>query len=241
MHNNNIPDGYYIYHYDILYSTNEEAIILAERGAHDGTVIISDEQIAGTGKYGRKWHSPKGNFYCSIVITQNIELAPLQFITSIAIEKTLNQVLNQKICPDISYKWPNDILVNKKKISGTLIHKKTPSTGWSIVGIGINMYNSPSYATSIIDHNPNYRLSNLQFLKLFLKHFHALRQNFLKNGFQNIRKLWLKKAYLLDLPIQIKTYDQKIYSGIFSTIDKEGNIIIKNDSETLKIGYGEIF
>ncbi|KJV68641.1 hypothetical protein [Candidatus Neoehrlichia procyonis] len=53
--------------------------------------------------------------------------------------------------------------------------------------------------------------------------------------------MWLKKAYLLDLPIQIKTYDQKIYSGIFSIIDKEGNIIIKNDSETLKIGYGEIF
>ncbi|QXK92107.1 biotin--[acetyl-CoA-carboxylase] ligase [Neoehrlichia mikurensis] len=240
MHINNISHEYCVYHYDIIYNTNEEAINLAERGAHDGTVIISDEQIAGVGKYGRKWHSPKGNLYCSIIITSQIEFAQLQFITSVAVGKTLNQIFNQKIGSFISYKWPNDVLVDGKKISGILIQKKSPSA-WLVIGIGINMYNSPFYATSIVNHVSNFKLSNLQLLQIFLKYFHGLRQDFLKNGFQIIRKLWLEKAHLLNSPIKIMTYDQRVYSGLFLGIDNEGSAIIKRDCKMLKIRYGEIY
>ncbi|WDM85615.1 biotin--[acetyl-CoA-carboxylase] ligase [Ehrlichia sp. JZT12] len=241
----NLPEGYFLEHHKTLYSTNYEAIKLAERGAEDGTIIISDEQTKGRGRYDRIWYSPKGNLYFSIIITKFTEAFPFPFISALSVGKTLEQILedNNNIIAKIQYKWPNDILVNSKKISGILLESRicnnTPQK-WIIIGIGVNMYKAPEYATTIQEHKLDFTLSNLELLEKIIFNFDNFRTNYINNGFTNIRNSWLKKALHLNCQITIKNQNHT-YAGKFLTIDMNGNMIMKQHDKTTNIASGEIF
>ncbi|MGN7619063.1 MAG: biotin--[acetyl-CoA-carboxylase] ligase [Ehrlichia sp.] len=240
-----LPAGYSLEHHKILYSTNYEAIKLAECGAKDGIIITSDEQIKGRGRYGRTWYSPKGNLYFSIIITKFVEVFPFPFIAALSVGKTLEQILenDNRITARVQYKWPNDILVNGKKISGILLESRicnnTPQK-WIIAGIGINMYKAPEYATTIQENKSDFTLSNLELLEKVMYHFDNFRTDYFNNGFANIRNLWLEKTSHLNSKITIKNHDH-IYTGKFLTIDMNGNMIIKQHNKTIRIASsGEI-
>ncbi|AHC39063.1 biotin--[acetyl-CoA-carboxylase] ligase [Ehrlichia muris] len=243
--NINLPNGYTLEHHKILYSTNYEAIKLAECGAEDGTIIISDEQIKGRGRYERIWHSPKGNLYFSVIITRFVEVFPLSFIAALSVGKTLEEILknNDNIISKVQYKWPNDILVNNKKISGILLESRTSNNTlqkWIVVGIGINMYKAPAYATTINQHSHNFTLSNLELLEKVINNFNNFREHYIHYGFTNIRDLWLKQTCHLNSHITVKSHNHT-YTGQFITIDIKGNMIMKQDDKTICITSGEIF
>ncbi|AHX07164.1 biotin--[acetyl-CoA-carboxylase] ligase [Ehrlichia chaffeensis] len=245
LSNINLPNGYTLEHHKILYSTNYEAIKLAECGAEDGTIIISDKQIKGRGRYERTWHSPIGNLYFSIIITKFKETFPLPFIAALSVGKTLEEILinNNNTTSKVEYKWPNDILVNSKKISGILLESKTLNNTlqkWIVVGIGINMYKAPTYATTIKEHNQNFALSNLELLEKVINNFYNFRKHYIDHGFADIRNLWLKQTCHLNREITVKSY-KHTYTGQFITIDTQGNMLMKQDDKTICITSGEIF
>ncbi|AAZ68289.1 biotin--[acetyl-CoA-carboxylase] ligase [Ehrlichia canis] len=241
--NINLPNGYSLEHHKILYSTNYEAIKLAECGAKDGTIIISDEQIKGRGRYERIWHSPKGNLYFSIIITKFVEIFPIPFIAALSVGKTLEEILENKEISKVQYKWPNDVLINSKKISGILLESKTLNNApqkWIVVGIGINMYKAPEYATTIKQHNINFTLSNLELLEKVINHFNNLRKYYINYGFTKIKDLWLKQTCHLNSKITVKSHNNT-YTGKFVTIDMKGNMIMQQEDKTTCITSGEIF
>ncbi|MER3422168.1 MAG: biotin--[acetyl-CoA-carboxylase] ligase, partial [Nitrospiraceae bacterium] len=130
-------------------STNTIAVALAQGGAPDGTVVIAESQTAGRGRLGRQWHSPPGkNLYCSIIlravptpdrVAQWLSWVPL--ISAMATARAI-QVRNA-LRPSV--KWPNDILIGRRKVAGLLCE----SGGWGtplafvVVGIGINVNSHP--------------------------------------------------------------------------------------------------
>ncbi|ABD45302.1 biotin--[acetyl-CoA-carboxylase] ligase [Ehrlichia chaffeensis str. Liberty] len=245
LSNINLPNGYTLEHHKILYSTNYEAIKLAECGAEDGTIIISDKQIKGRGRYERTWYSPTGNLYFSIIITKFKETFPLPFIAALSVGKTLEEILinNNNTTSKVEYKWPNDILVNSKKISGILLESKTLNNTlqkWIVVGIGINMYKAPTYATTIKEHNQNFTLSNLELLEKVINNFYNFRKHYIYHGFADIRNLWLKQTCHLNREITVKSY-KHTYTGQFITIDTQGNMLMKQNDKTICITSGEIF
>jgi len=122
-------------------STNQEAMLLAQQGAPDGTVVVADQQTAGKGRLGRSWHSPPGaNIYCSVVLRtlpriEKLPLIPLQ--TAVAVALALQDVAGLPA----RLKWPNDVLLNGRKAGGVLCESAGIGQPGAVViiGIGINV------------------------------------------------------------------------------------------------------
>jgi len=123
-----------------LASTNSEAARLALEGAEEGLCIVADEQTAGRGRLQRQWVSPRGaGLYLSILLRPQIAITQWPLITlmaAVAVADTI--LLTCDVEADI--KWPNDVLVNGRKVCGILAETSETPTGRAIVlGIGINL------------------------------------------------------------------------------------------------------
>ena len=109
-----------IIRYRRIASTNTKAKILAEKGAADWTVVTSEVQTEGRGRSGRKWESPKGGLWFSLIIrpTMTVDRIPLlQFWIANTLRKGIEEVYRVKSEP----KWPNDLVVDRQKLAGILI------------------------------------------------------------------------------------------------------------------------
>lgn len=131
--------GHRIMHYDSIESTNTKAKELASNGLEEGVVIISEEQIGGRGRLGRSWTSPKGKgIWMSVILRPDIsptEAAKMTQIAAAAVCKSIRQMGIESYI-----KWPNDIIVNNKKVCGILteISAELNRVNYLVIGIGIN-------------------------------------------------------------------------------------------------------
>ena len=116
-------------HYRLTDSTNARARELARAGAPHGTVVTADEQSAGRGRQGRTWSAATGRaLLCSVVIRDPPALLPLAAGVAVA----------EVVGPAARLKWPNDVLVDGRKVAGILVEGR-PQEGWAVVGIGLNV------------------------------------------------------------------------------------------------------
>lgn len=116
-------------HYRLIGSTNARARELAAAGAPDGTVVTADEQSEGRGRQGRTWSAPAGRaLLCSVVVRDPPALLPLAAGVAVA----------SVVGPEALIKWPNDVLVDGRKVAGILAEGR-PQEGWAVVGIGLNV------------------------------------------------------------------------------------------------------
>lgn len=129
--------GKKILRYQTIDSTNQEARRLIAKGSgEEGTVLVAATQTKGEGKLGSVWHSPVGNLYFSCIIKPHKnpqQLAPFTFLAALAVYR----VLTGYCLKGLIIKWPNDVLVNGKKICGILTERL--ASGQLIVGIGLNV------------------------------------------------------------------------------------------------------
>lgn len=116
-------------HLRLVASTNELARDLAGRGAPHGTLITATEQSAGRGRQGRAWTGPPGRtILCSVVVRDPPRLLPLA--AGVAVAEVAGR--------DAMLKWPNDVLINGRKVAGILVEGR-PQEGWAVVGMGVNV------------------------------------------------------------------------------------------------------
>ncbi|WP_214241864.1 biotin--[acetyl-CoA-carboxylase] ligase [Wolbachia pipientis] len=140
---------------------------------------------------------------------------------------------------NLQYKWPNDVLIDGKKISGILLERKSNSN-WLIIGIGININHAPLPGTTCIS-NYGESVSNIDLLKELIINFNKLRKQWLFDGFYAIREMWLKKAFKMNEQISVKLSD-KLYEGIFADIDKSGKLVLQQkDGSLIYFDAGELF
>ena len=132
------------FNFKTINSTNDLAIKMIKRSNNKSGIIIADKQKKGRGQYGKQWISFKGNLFVSIFFTVdsiNLTLKKMTKINCLLIKKLLSKYYKGKI----EIKKPNDLLINKKKISGILQETLTKSNeNYIIVGIGINLIKSPT-------------------------------------------------------------------------------------------------
>jgi BirA family biotin operon repressor/biotin-[acetyl-CoA-carboxylase] ligase len=123
-------------------STNRQLGLRATAGAKEGTVVVSDRQGAGRGRMGRTWHSIGGvNLYCSVLLRPKADISTLSTLplaAGCAVVRTLAEVAPKM---PVQMKWPNDLLVNGRKIGGILCEAESEADGVRhvVVGIGINV------------------------------------------------------------------------------------------------------
>ncbi len=116
-------------HHRVTGSTNADARLLAIAGAPHGTLVSAGEQRDGRGRQGRQWHAPAGSaVLCSFVLRDPPALLSL----------TAGVAVADAIGPAAMLKWPNDVLVEERKVSGILVEAR-PREGWAVLGIGVNV------------------------------------------------------------------------------------------------------
>ena len=142
--------GRNLLYYSVVSSTMDVARNAAIGGASEGTTVIAEEQTAGRGRLGRSWINPPGVIAISIILRPALsQLLRLTMVASLATSRCIEQVtgLNTAI------KWPNDVLINGKKVSGILTETtiREESVDWAIIGIGINVNFNPRAFPEIAD------------------------------------------------------------------------------------------
>ncbi len=126
--------------YEVV-STNTLALQLAEKGASEGTVVVSECQKQGRGRMGRTWQSqPEIGIYLSLILRPNfvpMKAPSITFMSAIAVVEALERTLGIQA----SIKWPNDVLIRRRKTSGILMESSTEGTriAFAVLGIGINL------------------------------------------------------------------------------------------------------
>jgi len=243
-------NDYHLLSYDVLDSTSAEAKRLAGGGASHGAVIWAKRQTAGRGRMGREWVSAEGNLYTTILLSPNAplaECAQLSFVAALAVAETL-----EGIVPDpsqIACKWPNDVLVGGKKISGILLEsfstkELVTARQWIAVGVGINVDNFPEHvmfpATCLREAGVEL-ISAKIVLSRFVHHFVACYDLWAAEGFAPIEKAWRKRAYQLGKPVEVLVGEDHI-GGVFEGIDAQGNMLLRDKhKKTIRIAAGDVF
>lgn len=203
-------------------------------------VLSAIHQTGGKGRRGRKWNSIDGNLY--FTFSQKImvqELSRFVCLVGLSLAKT---VLRISPAADIQIKWPNDIFLGGKKLSGILLENISGNI-WEI-GIGVNIKGAPKIkdmpyqATSLLDNG--IEIDRIQFLKAYLKQYLSDLKSYRKNGFTQLKNEWLNLALNLNKQISIQN-EATIKTGIFLTLDDNGYLILKTEDKEERIVAGDLF
>jgi len=233
-----------IYYFKSLPSTNLYAKDLIKKNAEEGTIVIADIQTKGRGRKNRSWSSPEGGLWFSIILYPNI---PTQYamlvtmVTSVSIVQAINELTG--LSPTI--KWPNDLLLEGKKICGILteLDAEMDRINYSVVGVGINVNNSlekelQDKATSL--HQVyNAKISRVKLLKLFLKYFDMNYFKILSKDYNSIRELWFLYTDIIGKNVCLKSENTETL-GVVVDIDDTGCLILKTENKQIKIVSGDL-
>ncbi len=233
------------YFFDSLPSTMDEARTRILQGEEDGTLIIALQQTEGRGRRGRRWESLPGNIYLTYMTYLNIPIsrAPqLSLVACVAVGEKLRSFLPPT--HHLTYKWPNDLLLNEKKVGGLLLEavplSEKKEVGY-LIGCGLNLKTQPKEgrypATSF--QNEGIYLSLEEVLHGIAKSLQCYILLWQNEGFHPIQTLWMKSAANLDKKISL-VLQERIQEGTFKGIDTEGAMILKTPQSLIKVTVGEI-
>lgn len=231
--------GQNIHYEESVESTQKIANRLANENVPEGTVVIAEEQLSGKGRMGRPWHSPKyTGVWMSLILRPNIPLpkAPqLTLLTAVSVVQAIEEATGLR--PEI--KWPNDILLNGKKLTGILTEMQAEADRIHsiIIGIGINVNQKPddfpielqSIATSLSIEKEAANISRAALIRSIFKHFERLYLLYLEEGFFPIKCLWESFAVSIGKQIKARTLTAVI-EGKALGITEEGVLQIQDET-----------
>ncbi len=234
-------------HLSCVDSTNAEARrrILRGEGAHADT-ILADEQTQGRGRRDHAWKSPLGNLYFSLIITPRLQesaWARYSLLSAVILSRVLGSIIEPS---RFQFKWPNDVLIDGRKVSGLLIeslyHEGQP---FLIIGVGVNVLYHPSdsdfpstslAACGIIDILPD------RLLQRFMAEFDVNWQVFLNEGFAVFYRRIERQMYGLGRKVCLALSEERRVEGICRGMDEEGHLVLEDDNGVRR-GYasGDVF
>lgn len=239
--------GQEIHHYSEVDSTNEVAKELAEKGSPEGTIIIAESQRSGKGRRGKKWLSPSGGVWMTIILRPDIPLsqAPLlTLVTGVAVAKTLANDCNL----DVGIKWPNDILIGEKKVCGILTEASASAKGleYVVVGIGIDLnVDVEAFPPKLREGATSLRreldkeIQGVELVQDFLVNFENLYNDFTKGQFTEILNQWRKLSKTIGSYVEVHQKGRTV-RGEAVGISKDGILILEMDDGSLqKVISGE--
>jgi BirA family transcriptional regulator, biotin operon repressor / biotin---[acetyl-CoA-carboxylase] ligase len=238
------PAGYRLLELAEVDSTNEEARRRAASGEPGPLWIAAARQTKGRGRRGRVWSAPPGNLSATLLIRPHrpaAACAQLSFVAALAAAEMLARHL-----PGVALKWPNDVLVNGRKIAGILLESESGPQGiaWLAIGIGVNLKafpddtELPATAVAALGHPaPSPQDALLDLADAFAKWYEAWRAD----GFVPIREAWLSRAHGLGSRIRVRLTREEL-TGVFRDIDEDGALVLGlPGGVTRAIAAGEVF
>ena len=239
-----MPNNFEYFFFEKVLSTNSEIKKIYEaKPFRDSLALLSNFQLNGKGRSENKWISKPGDFTASYLLNEHFSipsLGQLNVVSSVAILKAIKCLYENVV---FKLKWPNDIIVDGKKIGGILLESKIHRNNveFLIIGLGLNILSSPNVikykTTKISDYSNN--INNKYLFKLIGNYLIKYINKFKKKGFNSFRVEWIKNAINIGEFIKIRV-NKKNYYGKFLKIDSQGNLILQVKNATMKFSYGEI-
>lgn len=226
------------YDVPVVNSTNDE--IKKFLFEETPVVISAVRQTKGRGRRGHTWQEKEGNLYFTLSLKiPPFELSRYVCLIGLRLAKTIKALSPES---NVKIKWPNDVFLNNKKVSGILLEKLKEDI-WAI-GIGVNIVASPTIC------NMPYQAGSLKesaivldrtdFLRYYLENFAKDLLLYQKEGFLPIKAQWLSFAMNLNREITIKN-ERTVQTGIFLTLDDNGYLLLKTDEQIKRIVAGDLF
>ena len=222
--------GRRVHHYDLIGSTMDEARRLAAEGMPEGTVVITEEQTAGRGRFNRAWVSPRGeNLSFSVILTPPASQLPyMNMAATLAVARTIADTAGLK--PTI--KWPNDVRVGGLKISGILIETaiEDEDSVCAIIGIGVNVNFDPSLYSEIADistslyRETGQRRNRTPVFRTLLEHFDDA-YTAVRSG-MSLTADWSEMLDTLGRTISLRS-QHEVIEGVAESVDEQGNLLVR--------------
>ena len=230
-------------------STNDIAKRLALDGAPDGTVVLADQQLQGRGRQGRSFASPAGvGIYMSLMLRPRVEISILPQLTLVAAVATA-EAIEETGSLSVELKWPNDIILEKKKAGGilteSLIQPGLPPA--AVIGIGINV-------NTALDHFPSELRDKVTSLALatgrfvprlrlaaaILGHFEPLYDTFQQKGLAPVLPRWLHYGRVAGKPVRCTT-ERGVEEGVALGLDVDGALLVRShEGPRIRVVSGEV-
>lgn len=241
--------GKKVHYFNSIDSTNSTAYQLALNGAEEGEVVIGESQKKGRGRLGRQWVSPPFlNLYLSVVLRPKIpphQASLITFMAAVAAAETIER--HSGLTPSI--KWPNDLLLRKKKVAGLLneIHSETDRIHFVILGMGINLNMDAkefpkeirSKATSLKEERGQ-PVSRKAFAALLLEELERWYEVFLKEGGAPVLRAWRDRAQIQGKNVRVTSFDE-VLIGRAIDVDSDGALILETrGGERKRIVAGDV-
>jgi BirA family biotin operon repressor/biotin-[acetyl-CoA-carboxylase] ligase len=226
-------------------STNEVALELARKGEGDRTLVVAAEQTAGRGRHGRRWQSPRGNFYGSLVLRTDKPLgvaATLSLVLGLVVVQSLERLAGRPL--DLSVKWPNDVQLHGAKLAGILLEATSAKgASWIVAGVGVNLASAPRGAD-----RPAASLAAIPlvvdpegFLGVYLEELGRELPLWERKGFVAFRDRWLARAAGIGRRATLRIGDER-HEGQLLGLGEDGTLALRTGSGAVRhFTTGELF
>ena len=243
--------GQQAYYFDIIDSTQNQALKMAKESSNNGSVIIATKQTGGKGRDGRRWISPKGGIWLSIILQPKFDITittlfPIAsaLALSIAIEKTFS------IKPEL--KWPNDLTIKGKKVAGMLVDVSLESNRIEnlVLGVGINFDVNVKQIEKLLKNTPNFygvatlreqkkEIKPIHLVQTFLVELEKIYKSLNAKQTENIISEWTSRSSTIGKNVELNTVDTKI-KGKAIRIDKDGALVVSENNKQRRVIAGDI-
>jgi BirA family biotin operon repressor/biotin-[acetyl-CoA-carboxylase] ligase len=241
--------GKNIVYFKEIDSTNNKCKNLGQMGSEEGTVVVAEAQKSGRGRIGRYWNSPSGmGIWMSVLLRPQIspmEAPKVTLLAAVAVTSAIRKCTGI----DVGIKWPNDLMVEGKKVCGILteMSAEMDSVNYIVLGIGLNV-NIPLHqfpaevqetATSLMEVKGG-KISRKLLLQEIIRQLEKYYFRWQKEGIAPILKEWRRYSMVLNSPVSIIERDQR-WEGIALDILESGALIVKLMDGTIReFSVGEV-
>ncbi len=233
-----------VHHFESLDSTNDQLLKMAEEGALEWTVVMADRQTAGRGRRSNDWWSPDGNLHMSILLRPEVsprQLLRLPVIASLAFLSAMGESGSS-----LTVKWPNDILLDGRKMAGILAESRSEGEKvlWAVVGFGVNMKRTRGDIPGGLEERMAFvgeLVEDLEPGELAVRIAQGMKEwsRALKGeGWVNAMEEWSRRA-LLNIPYIHRDGSRKI-EGVPVRLDESGGLVMETVDGEVTVYSGEI-
>lgn len=228
-------------------STNQTVKMLAEQGASHGTLVVAERQVSGRGRRGRPWHSPKGSgIWMSILLRPQIHPMSASMLTLVAAMAVYDAISSR--VEGCAIKWPNDIVINGRKVCGILteMSSELDNIHYVVIGIGINV-NTDDFPEDIAAVAASMHVITGEYYK---------RAEIIADVWKSFEKYYDQFLQTENLSLMVESYNQRLvnmgrkvyieergsqYEGTACGIDSEGALLVeKTDGTRTAVISGEV-
>lgn len=232
---------------ETVHSTQNLALSIANKPGSHGSVFIAEQQKSGRGRQKRKWLSPKGGIWLSMVLKPAIPTARITLLPFVAALAACDAIKATGL--DAQLKWPNDVMVSGKKVAGILldISAEVDQVNYAVIGIGINAnVDSAAIAarldrieiTSISDelgHDTN----RLDLTRSLLENLERYYLEMEKRGSGVILQKWKKNSDMLGCQVVV-TQNGKAIHGMAADVNEDGSLLLRTDQGDINVVSGDV-